>query len=67
MMRKVFEFLRREPVRVLAVLTAATAVVSRYVADFPTDLVLGLAAAVLGVGGEIARSQVTPTVKTPEG
>jgi hypothetical protein len=65
-MRKILDFLRREPVRVLAVLTAATAIVSRYVADFPTDLVLGLAAAVLGVGGEIARTQVTPTVKTPQ-
>lgn len=65
-MRKILDFLRREPVRVLAVLTAATAIVSRYVADFPTDLVLGLAAAVLGVGGEIARTQVTPTVKTSQ-
>lgn len=65
-MRKFLDFLRREPVRVLAVLTAATAIVSRYVADFPTDLVLGLAAAVLGVGGEIARTQVTPTVKTSQ-
>lgn len=62
-MRKILEFLKREPVRVLAVVTAVTAIITRYVADFPTDLVLGLAAAVLGIGGEVARTQVTPNTK----
>lgn len=67
MLSKLWALVRREPVRTMAVATILVGIVARYVADFPTDAVLGLLAAVLGVGSEVARAKVTPTVKAAEG
>lgn len=66
-MGKLWALIRREPVRTMAVATILVGIVARYVADFPTDAVLGLLAAVLGVGSEVARAKVTPTVKPGTG
>ncbi len=65
-MTKFLDVIKHNPVRVLVIITAATALLARYVAGFPTDLVLGLAAAVLGVGGEVTRTQVTANPNVPK-
>lgn len=48
-----------EPVRLYAIAAAVVALVSHFVPDLPSVLVLALVAAVLGVG-EGVRSRVTP-------
>jgi hypothetical protein len=67
MLAKLWALIRREPVRTMAVATILVGIVARYVADFPTDAVLGLIAAVLGVSSQAVRAAVTPTVKATEG
>lgn len=62
-MSKIVEAIKNNPVRIYTVTIAVVALVARYVADFPTDLVLGLIAAVLGIGGEVTRAAVTPNRK----
>lgn len=57
---KFFEALKRNPVRVYAFVSGVAAAVVAVVPDFPSGVVLGVIAAVLGVGGEITRSKVTP-------
>lgn len=59
------KFLRIEPVRIYAVVTAVLALVAHYNPDLPSPLILGVAAAVLGVG-EAVRSQVSPLAKDNE-
>lgn len=58
-MSKIIEAVKNNPVRVYTVVIALVAFGSRYVVDFPTDLVLGLVAAVLGIGGEVTNRKVT--------
>jgi hypothetical protein len=62
----VLEAIRTNPVRIYAVITAALALVAHYVPDVPTVLVLGLVAAVLGIG-EGVRAAVTPNSKVGNG
>lgn len=57
------QIMRLEPVRVFAITSALLALVGHYVPDLPSPLFLGLAAAVLGVGSQVTRSQVTPTLR----
>jgi len=52
--------LKLNPVRVYAIAVSAMAIVAHYAPSLPTALYLSLVAAVLGVGGEVVRSQVTP-------
>lgn len=58
-MNKIINKISTEPVRVYAVTTAALALLSHYVPSTPTYLVLGLVAAILGLG-ESTRSLVYP-------
>ncbi len=62
----------REPVRIMAAVTATLTVLVALgvitLTDVQTEAVLGMVAAwlgLLGVGSEVARSKVTPTSRTP--
>lgn len=52
-----------EPVRWYAIAAAVVALVVHYVPDVPGPLVLGLVAALLGVGEKAVRSAVTPMAR----
>jgi len=58
--------LKLNPVRIYAIAVSAMAVVAHYAPSLPTALYLGLVAAVLGVGGEVVRSRVTPVETADE-
>jgi len=58
--------LKMEPVRLFAIASAALALAAFYAPALPVPLILGLIAAVLGVGSEVTRRQVTPVAKTVE-
>lgn len=62
-MSKVINALNVNPVRIYAVAAAALAIVAYYLPTLPTELFLGLVAAVLGLGGEVTRALVTPESK----
>ena len=51
---------KTEPVRLYSLAVAVLALVSHYVADLPTPLLLAVVAALLGVG-QAVRGKVTPT------
>lgn len=55
--------LKSNPVRLYAAAVAVVALVAHYVEDLPAPLILGLVAAILGVG-EGVRANVTPTSKS---
>ncbi|MFI6685384.1 hypothetical protein [Streptomyces sp. NPDC050485] len=55
------EFIKRHPARIYAVLVAALALAAHYIPDLPTALGLGLAAAVLGVGEAVQRTEDSKT------
>ena len=50
------------PVRIYSIVVACLALVSQYVPDLPTALILGVVAAILGTG-EVVRSKVAPLSK----
>ncbi|MBZ4319542.1 hypothetical protein [Streptomyces huiliensis] len=50
-------FLRTHPARIYAVLVATVALVVHYVPDLPDALILAVAAAVLGVGETVQRTE----------
>lgn len=52
--------IRLEPVRLYTVAVAAVALLAHYVTTLPSELVLGLVAAILGVGELGVRRAVTP-------
>ncbi|MFK0289524.1 hypothetical protein ACIQU6_03410 [Streptomyces sp. NPDC090442] len=55
------DFIRTHPARIYAVITAALALVAYYVPDLPDALILGLAAAVLGIGESVQRTEDAKT------
>jgi len=68
MLDNVIAFIRREPVRVavhsLLLALVAAAVASGKITDSAGDIITAAAVYVLfGAGAEVARAQVTPTVK----
>lgn len=59
-------FIKEEPVRAMAILNALIVVAVAFGAKFTTEQIVavsGVAAAILGVGSQITRSQVTPIAK----
>ncbi|CAM5362905.1 hypothetical protein GCM10010329_85050 [Streptomyces spiroverticillatus] len=50
-------FIKSHPARIYAVLVAALALVVHYVPELPSALILGLAAAVLGTGEAVQRTE----------
>ncbi|MGW2860826.1 hypothetical protein [Streptomyces sp. NPDC001205] len=59
-------FVRTHPARIYAVLVAALALVVHYVPDLPSALILGLAAAVLGMGEAVQRTENIKTTAAGE-
>ncbi|WP_327304730.1 hypothetical protein OG730_15090 [Streptomyces sp. NBC_01298] len=51
------QFIKTHPARIYAVLVAALALVVHYVPALPSALILGLAAAVLGIGEAVQRTE----------
>lgn len=62
-MRKMFESIKNNPVRVFNILIATLAIVTFYIPEVPDELLLNLFIAILGFGGEVVRNHVTPTRK----
>lgn len=62
-MSKIIDAIKANPVRLYAVAAAALAIVAFYLPNVPSELFLGLVAAVLGLGGEVTRALVTPEAK----
>ncbi|OKI71411.1 hypothetical protein AMK15_01930 [Streptomyces sp. MJM1172] len=56
-------FVKANPARVYAVAVAAIALVAYFVPALPTELVLGLVAAVLGLGEAVQRTENAKTAK----
>jgi hypothetical protein len=63
-MQAVLEALKNNPVRIYSIVVATLALIAFYIPTLPVALVLGLVAAILGVG-EGVRAVVTPTRKLP--
>lgn len=61
-MNKIYDIVRREPVRIYNVSVAVAAVIAYFVTDFPVQMLLGAIAAFLGLG-EMTRAAVTPNEK----
>ncbi|MEV0445459.1 hypothetical protein AB0I84_08130 [Streptomyces spectabilis] len=61
-----FTFIRTHPARIYAVAVAALALVAHYVPELPTALVLGLVAAVLGIGEAVQRAENGKTTAAGE-
>lgn len=59
-------FIRSHPARIYAVLVAALALVVHYVPDLPSALILALAAAVLGIGEAVQRTEDSKTAAAGE-
>jgi len=59
-MRNVIDAIRNNPVRVYAFVSGVVAAVVALVPTFPAAIILAILASVLGIGGEITRSKVTP-------
>ncbi|UJB43610.1 hypothetical protein [Streptomyces sp. A1-5] len=55
------QFITTHPARIYAVITAALALVVYYVPNLPDALILGLAAAVLGIGEGVQRTEDAKT------
>jgi hypothetical protein len=60
----VVEAIKNNPVRLYSIAVASLALIAFYVPTLPVVLILGLVAAVLGVG-ETVRAHVTPTRNLP--
>ncbi|MEV7278113.1 hypothetical protein [Streptomyces sp. NPDC093111] len=60
-------FVSAHPARIYAVAVAALALVAHYRPDLPSALVLGLVAAVLGVGEAVQRTENGKTAAAGEG
>jgi predicted branched-subunit amino acid permease len=58
------EAIKNNPVRLYAIAAAALALAAYYMPSLPVVLIMGLVAAILGVG-EGVRAQVTPVRKLP--
>lgn len=54
------EDIRNNPVRIYSIFVAALTLLVYYVPSLPETAILGLVAAVCGLGGEITRGNVTP-------
>lgn len=61
------KFVQTHPARIYAVAVAALALVAHYVPELPSALVLGLVAAVLGVGEAVQRTEDRKTAGAGEG
>lgn len=61
------QFVKTHPARIYAVLVAALALVVHYLPDLPSALILGLAAAVLGTGEAVQRTEDRKTAGAGEG
>ncbi|MFJ4188252.1 hypothetical protein [Kitasatospora sp. NPDC089509] len=57
------KFATKHPARIYAVFVAALALVAHYVPSLPSALVLALAAAVLGTGEAVQRTEDTKTAQ----
>ena len=60
------QFVKTHPARIYAVLVAALALVVHYLPDLPAALILGLAAAVLGIGEAVQRTENGKTTAAGE-
>ncbi len=49
--------IKRNPIRIYAVVAASVALVAHYAPDLPEALVLALVSAILGIGGEVTASK----------
>ncbi|MFE9120884.1 hypothetical protein [Streptomyces sp. NPDC007172] len=55
------QFIKTHPARIYAVLVAALALVVHYLPDLPSALILALAAAILGTGEAVQRTEDSKT------
>ncbi|MFG3349228.1 hypothetical protein ACGF1Z_29745 [Streptomyces sp. NPDC048018] len=60
------QFISKHPARIYAVAVAALALVAHYRPELPSALVLGLVAAVLGVGEAVQRTEDRKTATAGE-
>jgi hypothetical protein len=60
-------FIRDHATRLYALVVAVLALVAHYVPDMPTELVLGVAAAILGTGEAVQRVEDAKTVAAGDG
>ncbi|MDT0488894.1 hypothetical protein ACPEIF_14770 [Streptomyces sp. NPDC012600] len=60
------QFISKHPARIYAVLVAALALIVHYFPDLPSALILGLAAAVLGTGEAVQRTEDRKTAGAGE-
>ncbi|MEU7190923.1 hypothetical protein [Streptomyces sp. NPDC045369] len=60
------QFVKAHPARIYAIVAAALALVVHYVPDLPSALILGLAAAVLGTGEIVQRTEDGKTIAAGE-
>jgi len=60
------QFIKTHPARIYAVLVAGLALVVHYAPDLPSALILGLAAAVLGTGEAVQRTEDAKTTTAGE-
>ncbi|BAU83117.1 hypothetical protein SLA_2184 [Streptomyces laurentii] len=60
------QFIKAHPARIYAVAVAALALVAHYRPELPSALVLGLVAAVLGVGEAVQRTEDRKTAGATE-
>lgn len=68
-MTAVVYFLKTNPVRAMAVVNALIVCATAFGLHLTTDQIVavtGLASVVLGIGGELVRSQVTPMASLPD-
>ncbi|MFF4408108.1 hypothetical protein [Streptomyces sp. NPDC001404] len=61
------EFIKTHPARIYAIVVAGLALVVHYVPDLPSAAILALAAAVLGVGEAVQRTEDGKTAAAGEG
>ncbi|MFD4141574.1 hypothetical protein [Streptomyces sp. NPDC058572] len=59
-------FIQKHPARIYAVLVAALALVAHYRPELPTALILGFAAATLGIGEVVQRTEDVKTAMAGE-
>ncbi|MFI6052762.1 hypothetical protein ACIBCO_22105 [Streptomyces violascens] len=55
------QFIKQHPARIYAVLVAALALIVHYVPELPSALILALAAAILGTGEAVQRTEDNKT------
>ncbi|MFI7357158.1 hypothetical protein ACIBTP_24885 [Streptomyces avidinii] len=64
---QLIRFAHTHPARIYAVAVAALALVAHYIPELPTALILGLAAAVLGIGEAVQRTEDQKTATAGAG